>query len=93
MDRHEIDLLSLLPGLAYLAVAAAALAGLLTPELFAADWLWPAVIIALGVGMLLTLFGQRRDRDADRGGSDHVDRDPTAGEADDPDAGAAPSVR
>lgn len=80
MKRHPTDLLSLLPGLLFVAIATVALAGGLTVDLLSADWVWPSVLIALGVLVLASAGLGRRDR---AGASDEVDAhwDPGTDEA------------
>ena len=46
MNRHDLDLFSLLSGLALTAIALVALFGVTTGV---APWVWPAVLIVIGV--------------------------------------------
>jgi hypothetical protein len=56
MRRHPTDLLSLLPGLVFVAVAATALAGGIDFELrLELDWVWPALLLAVGLALLAGL--------------------------------------
>lgn len=72
MKRHPTDLLSLVPGLLFVAIAAVALAGGLTVDLLSADWVWPSVLIALGVLVLASAGLGGRD------GTASVDEDDTS---------------
>lgn len=65
MRRHPIDLVSLVFGLAFVALAAGAL--IADPiELIEARWLWPGLLIVLGLALLLAPLGGggRRSPDA-----------------------------
>ena len=73
MRTHPTDLLSLVPGLVSVAVAIVALAGGLTLDALATDWVWPAVLIALGLLVLVTAGIGRRAPAPD----DDEDADPT----------------
>ncbi len=86
MKRHPTDLLSLLPGLLFVAIAVVALAGGLTVDLLSADWVWPSVLIALGVLVLASAGLGRRGPAAadevatDRGGADATEPGPAVDE-------------
>lgn len=81
MKRHSTDLLSLLPGLLFVAIAVLALAGGLTVDLLAADWVWPSVLIALGVLVLASAgLGRRGPAEADDVATDQAGADATAAE-------------
>ena len=74
MRRHPIDLVSLVFGLAFVALAAAAL--IADPiELIEARWLWPGLLIVLGLALLLAPLGG-----ADRGsqGAEHAPDSPAS---------------
>jgi hypothetical protein len=60
MKTHPTDLISLVPGLVSVAVAVVALAGGLTLDVLATDWIWPAVLIGLGLLVLATAGIGRR---------------------------------
>lgn len=63
MDRHPIDLVSLIGGLIVVAVAGAVLAG--APLLISADlrWVLPALLVLIGV-VLVATAGRRRSTPA-----------------------------
>lgn len=85
MKRHSTDLLSLLPGLLFVAIAVLALAGGLTVDLLSADWVWPSALIALGVLVLASAGRGRRRPDAhDVVTAPRADTDATAGDAEPP---------
>lgn len=63
MKRHPLDLLSLLPGLAFVGIAVLTLAGGLSVDLLASDWFWPSVLVVLGLVVLVPAGRNRRDQD------------------------------
>lgn len=78
MKRHPTDLLSLLPGLLFVTIATVALAGGLTVDLLSADWVWPSVLIALGVLVLASAgLGRRGPAARDEVGTDRAGAGPT----------------
>ena len=58
MRRHDLDLVSLVPGLVLLAAGVASLAGI---DLTRLDyrWLWPSLAILAGLVVLVTLRAGR----------------------------------
>jgi hypothetical protein len=69
MRRHPLDLVSLVFGLAFAALATAALVA--DPvQLVEARWLWPGLLIVLGLALLLAPLGGR-ERTADEATHDH----------------------
>jgi hypothetical protein len=61
MKTHPADLVSLVTGLVSIAIAVVALAGGLTVDVLATDWVWPSLLIALGLLVLATAgMGRRR---------------------------------
>ena len=75
MKPHPTDLLSLVPGLVAVAVATIALTGGLTLDLLATEWLWPAVLVVLGVLVLASAGIGRRPRAGDDPGERTVRTD------------------
>ncbi len=70
MRTHPTDLLSLVPGVVAVAVAIVALTGRLTLDVLATDWIWPTVLVGLGLLVLATAgIGRRTPTD------DEVDDD------------------
>ena len=67
MRRHPTDLLSLVPGVVSVTVALVALAGGLTLDVLATDWVWPTVLIGLGLLVLATAGIGRRAPTDDEG--------------------------
>ena len=59
MHRHPMDLMSFVPGLVFVGIAVVTLADGLTLDLLTAEWVWPVVLILLGVGVLASA-GRRR---------------------------------
>ena len=72
MKTHPTDLVSFVPGVLSVAVAIVALAGGLTLDVLATDWVWPAVLIGLGV-LVLATAGLGRRRPASATGPDATD--------------------
>lgn len=63
MKTHTTDLVSFIPGVIAIAVAIVALSGGLTLDLLATDWVWPSILIGLGLLVLAsTGLGRREDR-------------------------------
>ena len=62
MKTHSTDLLSFVPGVLCVAVAVAALAGGLTLDVLATEWVWPTVLVGLGLLVLATAGMGRRPR-------------------------------
>ena len=60
MKRHPFDLVSFLPGVLAVGVALLALGGQVTIDLLAADWVWPSVLVALGLLVLASAGMGRR---------------------------------
>ncbi len=80
MRTHPTDLLSLVPGVVAVAVAIVALAGGLTLDVLATDWIWPTVLVGLGLLVLATAgLGRRAPDDGDP----PADDDPATDVADD----------
>ena len=73
MKTHPTDLISLVPGLVSVAVAIVALAGGLTLDALATDWVWPAVLIGLGLLVLATAGIGRREPATAQGPEDTAD--------------------
>jgi len=65
MKTHPTDLVSFIPGAIAIAVAIVALAGGLTLDLLATDWVWPAILIGLGLLVLASTGLGRRERPAE----------------------------
>ncbi len=61
MNRHGLDPLSLVAGAVFMALGLAYLAGGRGAEL-AAVWGWPVLAVGLGVGLLGSLWVNRRSR-------------------------------
>lgn len=72
MERHPLDALSLVFGLLFTALGAAALADAIVLDLLSVDWLWPAVLIGSGVAVLLTLGSRQLRGDAATDGEGRV---------------------
>jgi hypothetical protein len=65
MERHELDPLSLVGGIVFAGLGALFLldgAGSLTVQ---PRWVWPVLLIAIGVGGLLASRPKRTDEDLD----------------------------
>lgn len=60
MKRHPFDLVSFLPGVLAVGVALVALGGGLTIDLLATEWVWPSVLVALGLLVLASAGMGRR---------------------------------
>lgn len=65
MMRHRFDPFSFVAGLLFVAFAIYFLSAAHTPADLAAAWLWPVIVLA--PGLLLVLYGVRRTIDARRG--------------------------
>lgn len=71
MHRHPTDLVSFVPGVLLVAIAVVALAGGLTLDVLSADWVWPTILIGLGLLVLATAgMGRRAPTDAGRAPDD-----------------------
>lgn len=77
MTRHRLDLFSLLSGLVLVGLALAALVGV---SVDVAVWVWPSILIVLGVVVLTSVLGSARTdaatTTADELPPHHVDDDP-----------------
>lgn len=62
MRPHNLDLVSLLPGLVFVALGTASLTGVLDVTRIDFVWLWPAVAILLGVLLLARLLPRGDDQ-------------------------------
>lgn len=62
MNRHPLDLFQLLSGSVLTAIALAALFGVTTRV---AAWVWPTVLVTLGVAVVAVAVGGGRDRVSD----------------------------
>lgn len=60
MKRHPFDLVSFVPGVLAVAIAVVALADGLTIDLLTTDWVWPTVLVGLGVLILASAGIGRR---------------------------------
>ena len=65
MERHELDALSLIGGLVFVAVAALGLTDALVLDLTDLRWVGPALLVVLGVTLVLTAGRGRAERRAD----------------------------
>jgi len=54
MERHDLDLLSLIFGIAFLGLASTGLFENVDFAPIQARWVWPAILIIAGVAVLLT---------------------------------------
>ena len=72
MNRHSIDLFSLLSGLVLSGIALAALFGVSTTV---AGWVWPTVLVAIGVVVVAAALvpDTRRDEPAESDDPERVD--------------------
>lgn len=62
MTRHDLDLFSLLSGLVLSGIA---LAALFDVSADIGPWVWPGVLIAVGVVVLVSVLSSARDDDGD----------------------------
>lgn len=83
MKTHRTDLVSLVPGLLLVAIAVGALTDNLDIDLFTAEWVWPALLVALGLVVLASAGRPRSDQPGATAG--HVDETPRPAPADEPD--------
>ena len=81
MRRHDLDLLSLLAGLLFVAVGVAALSVGREDLTDTLKWIWPATLLVLGVGLLVASARQNRPRDevGPEGGEDGEVEQPGGG--------------
>lgn len=64
MRTHRFDPVSFFPGLLFVVIAAVALGGGLSLDLFSNELVWPTVLIGLGLLVLVTAgLGRRRPED------------------------------
>lgn len=79
MKTHPTDLVSLVTGILFTAIAAVAIAGGLTVDVLSAEWVWPSALVLLGLLVLATAgLGRRGETTA----TDDVDDARTEDEAD-----------
>lgn len=84
MRPHRFDPVSFFPGLLFVAIAAVALGGGLTLDLFSHELVWPVVLIGLGLLVLVTAgLGRRRPEDDLRPASDEAAGTPVSEPLDD----------
>lgn len=76
MTRHRFDPFSFVAGLLFVALALYFLSGAHAPADLTAEWLWPVLILA--PGMLLVLYGVRRTIDARSAPAPEEREDPAA---------------
>lgn len=60
MRTHPTDPVSLVSGLLFVAIATVAIAGGLTVDVLAAEWVWPSALVLLGLLVLATAGLGRR---------------------------------
>lgn len=60
MKTHPTDLVSFVPGVIAVAIAVVALAGGLTVDALSTEWVWPTVLVGLGLMVLATAGIGRR---------------------------------
>lgn len=80
MKRHPFDLVSFVPGVLAVTIALVALGGGLTIDLLATDWVWPAVLVGLGLVVLASAgIGRRAPSPSDEPDADEpvVSDEPT----------------
>ncbi len=70
MPRHDLDPLALMAGIFFLGVALLGLLGQGTGD--AAGWLWPALLIVVGLGGLLAARPRAARREVDEGRPDEA---------------------
>ena len=84
MRRHELDLFSLIAGLAFVGVAAGHLLDVTTDLDFDGRWVAPIVLVTLGLAGLAGVLGSRTEEPPAVAGSGDettaVDADPVAAE-------------
>ena len=84
MRRHELDLFSLIAGLAFVAVAAGHLLDVTTDMDFDGRWVAPIVLVTLGLAGLAGVLGSRAETApaavGDGDTTTAVDADPAAAE-------------
>ncbi len=78
MKTHPTDPVSLVSGLLFVAIATVAIAGGLTVDVLSAEWVWPSVLVLLGLLVLATAgLGRRGQRtpadDVDDAGPEGAD--------------------
>lgn len=59
-EKHDLDPVSLIAGIVFLAIGVPALFDQFTLSLLQLEWLWPLLLIGLGAGLLVTTTTDRR---------------------------------
>jgi hypothetical protein len=85
MRRHELDPVSLVFGFAFTAAGALFLAGRVD-QAVRLRWLWPLLLLALGLGILLDLNTRRSKPPADTAEPPAAEAEPVAAEPVEPEA-------
>jgi hypothetical protein len=88
MRRHELDPVSLVFGFAFTAAGALFLAGRVD-QAVRLRWLWPLLLLALGLGILLDLNTRRSQPPADAAEPPAAEPEPVAAEPEPPTPAAA----
>lgn len=74
MKRHPFDLVSFIPGVLAVAIALVALGGGLTLDLLATEWVWPTVLVGMGLLVLASAgIGRRAPAPTDTPAPDPTD--------------------
>lgn len=82
MRTHPTDPVSLVSGLLFVAIATVAIAGGLTVDALSAEWVWPSVLVLLGLLVLATAGLGRRGQQTTTDGVDDADPEPADHPAD-----------